>query len=138
MVDNSNAGAQDVVAMIYDGTVVPTSTSFYKAAVGMGNYANLNITATTIDAAGNVYTVGYYTGSISMGNTTFKANGFSDMLVAKYSSAGTLIWAFSTGSSGGETPYCMSIDGNGNIYIGGLCSGTTPWDVDPSSNTCLL
>ena len=41
------------------------------------------VTATAIDASGNVYVAGYFTGTISFGATTLTSAGDRDVFVAK-------------------------------------------------------
>lgn len=52
-----------------------------------------------IDAAGNVYLTGSFSGSASIGNTLLTGNGANDFFVVKYDSSGNLIYATSESSS---------------------------------------
>ncbi len=132
---NASNGNQDIVAMIYNGTVAPSSTSFYKAAVWAGNGPTTPAaTTTTTDAAGNVYTAGYFNATITLGTTSLRSNGVQDIYLAKYNSAGSLLWAFSMGGTGSDQLTGITVDGSGNVYIAGYTNSTS-WDADPSSNT---
>ncbi|NSW46584.1 MAG: SBBP repeat-containing protein [Bacteroidales bacterium] len=68
--------------------------------------------AITVDAANNVYTVGYYDGGIFIKGGWIKQISGSDILVNS-----------------------ITTDNNGNIYITGRFSGTIDFDPGPGSNT---
>ncbi len=65
------------------------------------------------------------TGSTSSSNGNLSGNnGGDDVLVAKISANGTLMWAKNFGGSGNEVGYSVTTDSNGNIYIAGQTSST--------------
>src|SRR5690606_25122804 len=97
---SSSIDNQNILALIYDASIAPSSTSFYQAAVWAGkNTTNATITATATDALGNVYAAGYFGGTITLGTTSLMSNGGNDMYLAKYTSDGTLAWATSLGGT---------------------------------------
>ena len=63
-----------------------------------------------VDSSDNVYVVGY---------TTSEGAGGSDILLAKYNSAGTLQWQRLLGGSGSEYGNSVAVDSSGNLYIAG-------------------
>jgi len=63
-----------------------------------------------VDSSDNVYLVGE-TSSWGSGNT--------DMVIVKYSSAGTLLWNRTWGESGWETAYAVGCDSFNNVYMVG-------------------
>lgn len=97
-------------------------------------------TKITYDASGNIYVIGQFsaasmdadpgTGTATLTNTSVSSN---DVFVASYTSAMVFRWAFSIGTSGGETGNDIKVDAT-NVYItGSLDVGTA--DFDPSTST---
>ena len=96
-----------------------------------------------LDAAGNVYTTGQFSGTIDAdpgpGTFNLTAGGTSDVLVSKLNSSGSFVWAAdilrggpgSNGSSSG-----IAVDGSGNVYTTGYFRGTD--DFDPGAGTSFL
>jgi hypothetical protein len=67
-----------------------------------------------VDGIGNIYIAGETNGPIG-GPYRGEGDGF----VAKYDSAGTLLWARQIGTSELDRVYGIAVDDNGNIYITG-------------------
>ncbi len=74
-----------------------------------------------IDLWGSLYITGLYRGILDIhGDTIITSIGNEDIFVASYSSAGSLQWAKTAGSSGGkDIGYGISTDGIANIYYTG-------------------
>ena len=78
--------------------------------------------------SGNLYVTGYWkddlSGFIPAGsspNTDFSTTfGGDDGLVAKYTPAGDLIWAFKVGGDGNDMINAIHLDNEGNFYITGF------------------
>lgn len=77
------------------------------------------------DATGNVFMTGYFTNTCVVGNQTFTASGSMDMLLVKYSSIGSLIWATQIGGAGSETANGISVDSQGDVIICGEMSASS-------------
>jgi hypothetical protein len=99
--------------------------------------------ATTVkaDAQGNVYvsgTFGAFTVDFDPSPATFTMSSNNrDGFVAKYSSAGSLIWAKNNVSSGlQDNNFDLVLDNSGNAYITGLFRFVA--DFDPSPTTFTL
>ncbi|QQS35947.1 MAG: SBBP repeat-containing protein [Ignavibacteriales bacterium] len=88
-------------------------------------YTGLNTTqsergnAIAVDANGNVYVTGG-----SFGST---AGGFSDFATVKYNSNGEQQWAsrYSYPVAGIDEATCITIDNEGNVYVGGFSQSET-------------
>ncbi len=78
-----------------------------------------------VDAAGNIYTVGIFQGTMSLDNNlSLTANGSTDAFVAKLNSVGECLWAK---CYGGETRYdnalSIAVDANSYVYVAGYYTG---------------
>ncbi|RFS16894.1 SBBP repeat-containing protein [Emticicia sp. C21] len=80
--------------------------------------------AITIDASGNIYIIGMYSGTATIGSTTLTSSGHSDIFIAKYNKSGVAQWAKSAGSTTFEYGADITVDAIGNVYIIGSFSGT--------------
>lgn len=92
----------------------------------------------TYDAAGNVYTVGHFYGSIDAnpgsGTLTLAAEESGiRAFVIKSSPTGSLIWAKSFQGDGTNEAFAVRVDANGNVYFTGRFSETV--DFNPGSGT---
>jgi hypothetical protein len=80
-------------------------------------------TSVTTDANGNFYVAGYFYSptltidSITLTNTS--ANFKADVILAKYNSAGNLVWARNAGGNDHDYALSCSVDSVGNIYVAG-------------------
>jgi hypothetical protein len=132
----------------YDTTKAVTARSVVGNAGGVGQTATVNangwvtqISSTgntyeegygvATDSSGNVFVIGTYSAACTLYNTgggigaTLPLTGAQDCFIAKYSVAGTLLWAAQIASSGIETGYAISTDLSGNVFVGGICGGPT-------------
>ena len=73
----------------------------------------------TVDAAGNYYITGSYTGSATFGAVTLANSGESDIFIVKYDTGGNVVWAQKYGGLYSEEGNSIAVDTNGNCYIGG-------------------
>ncbi|HZU35789.1 MAG TPA: SBBP repeat-containing protein, partial [Gemmataceae bacterium] len=79
----------------------------------------------TTDASANVYVVGGFGGTQTIGTTTLTSTGTWDGFVAKLGADGTLQWAKNTAAGSGITEaVAIALDKNGNIYTTGRFAGT--------------
>ncbi|MBP8033011.1 MAG: SBBP repeat-containing protein [Bacteroidia bacterium] len=95
--------------------------------------------AIDLDASGNSFVSGSYSGTCdfdpSVSTYTVQATGASDIFLSKLDAAGNFVWAKSFGSVGTDVSFCVNIDNNDNILIGGLFEGTVDFDLSASTNT---
>jgi hypothetical protein len=76
------------------------------------------VRAISTDSSGNLYVVGYSYGPWGSPLNAY-AGGYSDGFVAKLNSRGVLQWNTFIGGTGGDGASAISIDSNGNLYVGG-------------------
>ncbi len=85
---------------------------------------------TTTDKYANVYTTGYFTGTMSIGTASLISRGGWDVYLAKYDSSGNFIWAKSAGSVGDDNGATMCTDDSLNVYLVGTVNGTAIFGTD--------
>jgi hypothetical protein len=98
----------------------------------------------TADASGNVFTTGYFSGTADFdpAATTFTMNGLGgqeSVFISKLDASGNFIWAKQfNGTTGSPQVFGngISLDGSGNVYVGGSFTGTI--DFDPSASTSTI
>ncbi len=121
---------------IFDGTALVSggSTDIYMArynssgqltwlrkAGGTGSEYGYSI---ALDPAGNSFVSGFYSSAAaSFGCSSMVNNGLTDIYVAKYDPAGSVLWTKSAGSTSNDAAFGLGIDGSGNAYITGQISG---------------
>ncbi|CAN5610385.1 hypothetical protein BH11BAC1_BH11BAC1_02690 [soil metagenome] len=72
------------------------------------------------DASGNLYVTGFFSYSITFGTNTLNSAGGTAVFLAKYDSAGNVLWAKSAGGGGSDRGNSVAADAFGNVYITGL------------------
>ncbi len=78
----------------------------------------------TVDAAGNYYVTGSFTGSATFGTTTLASSGLLDIFIVKYNAAGVVQWAQKYGGTNNDQGNSVAVDASGNCYIGGYVRET--------------
>ncbi len=95
-----------------------------------------------VDDSGNVYTTGYFEGTVDFnpgsGTANLTSAGFTDVFVQKLDASGNFLWAKSFGGSSisGDAGYSITVDASGNVYTTGDFEGTV--DFDPGAGTVNL
>ena len=96
------------------------------------------------DPSGNVFVTGYYQATLTLFNTggttgaTLSNIGNIDCFVAKYSSAGAVLWAARIASTNAEFPNAIATDPSGNVLVTGYTLGAvTVYNVDGTSGAVV-
>jgi hypothetical protein len=94
-----------------------------------------------VDPSGNVYTTGFFTGTVDFnpGTGTFNlmAGSNTDIFVSKLTGDGVFVWAKAMhGSPAAGYGYDITLDPSGNVYTTGYFYGTI--DFDPGTGTANL
>ncbi len=93
------------------------------------------IKSISVDSDGNVYTIGYFKGTLdldpSSGVDNHTSNGSWDIFVQKLSPAGNFIWAKTFGGTNVDYGLGVAVDRNGSVYSTGSYSNSV--DFDPST-----
>ena len=93
-----------------------------------------------VDSSGNVYTTGYFQGTVDFdpgaATTNLTSAGSDDIFISQLDLSGNLIWAKRIGGSGVDNGNSIAIDSTGNVYTTGFFSATA--DFDPGAATFNL
>src|SRR5262249_36288313 len=93
-----------------------------------------------VDASGNVYTTGYFTGTADFdpdaGVFNLTAAGSFDIFVSKLSASGNFVWAKVMGGGSDDLGQSISVDASGNVCTTGYFTGTA--DFDPGAGVFNL
>lgn len=88
-----------------------------------------------VDASGNVYTTGYFTGSADFdpgpGTVNLTALGSQDIFVSKLDATGNYVWAKQLGGPSPDVGQAIAVDGSGNVYTTGFTQGAGDYDPGP-------
>lgn len=127
------------------GVVTVVGSIFVQKLTSGGNFSWGNSTMSgaglgiDIDASGNVYTTGWFSGNVDMdpgaGVTTLNGNGL-DIYVRKMDGIGNFSWAINMGASSSDQGRDIVIDPSGNVNVTGWYQQSV--DFDPSGSTATL
>lgn len=91
---------------------------------GVGNESSVDL---ALDASGNAYITGNFSGATSTFGTTTLTNASAGntpkSFVAKLNPAGNFLWAVCPSGAGGDSAYAIGLDAQGNAYIAGNFNG---------------
>lgn len=93
-----------------------------------------NGNSTAVDAAGNVYVAGSFTGTATFGATTLTSAGSADVFVARLTPSGGYQWAKRAGGADSDIATALAIDASGNIVVAGQFE-SAPAAFGPNSLT---
>ncbi|GAA4383223.1 T9SS type A sorting domain-containing protein [Hymenobacter koreensis] len=77
-----------------------------------------------LDAAGNPYVVGNFSGTARFGTATLTSAGDRDMSVAAYTAQGQLRWLQQAGGPGFDSGSYLGLDARGDVFVRGAFAGT--------------
>jgi hypothetical protein len=105
-------------------------TALWAQSAGGASYDDIGY-GVALDAAGNVYLTGTFSGTATFGSAALgtlpsitSTGGSVDIYIAKYNSSGTPQWVQKAGGTGTDNVNAIVSDGNGNVYITGSFTGT--------------
>lgn len=108
----------------------------------LGGTANTLPKSITLDASGNIYTTGEFTGicdfnpSATVYNLSSLTSTYKDCYISKLDASGNFVWAKQIGGSDHDLGYCIRTDNSGNLYTVGNYSGLV--DFDPAATTYTM
>ncbi len=116
-----NAGFSGTNYVTVFNTTVSNTNTWVQRFGGTGSDAG---NCVAVDSSGNVYLGATFSGTVLFGTNTFVSAGGRDIILAKFDSGGTLLWAEAFGSTGDEFPTSIVLDSSFNIYLGGYFFGS--------------
>ncbi|MBZ4190419.1 hypothetical protein [Niabella beijingensis] len=106
----------------------------YIWAKSMGGSSGDNAAAIALDAAGYIYTTGFFSATADFdpggGAANLTSAGSSDIFISKLNREGIYIWAKSMGGAGTDNAVTLATDLRGNVYTTGRFAGTVDFDPD--------
>ena len=111
------------LTLLYDPRQTAVTADFCWAILG-GTTRIAAGYSVAMDAGGNSYVTGSFEGMATLGGTNLQSRGLSDVLVAKYSPDGRLLWARSAGGTNADAGYGIAVDTAGACYVTGYFSGS--------------
>jgi hypothetical protein len=112
------------------------SSGNYVWAKSMGSTNSDYGQGIAVDASGNVYTTGMFSGTADFDPgaatatlTTVSANVF----ICKFNSSGNYVWAKQVGGSGNDSGESITVDASGNAFITGSFLLTADFDPGPAT-----
>ncbi len=101
-----------------------TSSGALVWAKGYGGTGNTSPLTVKQDASGNIYTAGYFNGTVNLGGSNLVSNaGSLDMFLAKYDSNGNHVWSERFGTTNSDQISSIAIDSLGNVAVIGFFQG---------------
>lgn len=133
----TSAGNVDIFVARYDNA---GALLWAKQAGGAG-YDQASGVA--IDASGNSYITGYFRDSATFGAgdataTTLTSTGGPEIYLARYDSAGTLVWAKQAGGTASDRGEAIAVDAGGNSYLTGTFNDSAVFGAGEPTVTTLL
>ena len=88
-----------------------------------------------VDASGNTYITGYFSGSVAFGSTTLVSAGGQDIFLAKYDNTGSFQWAKRAGGSvDNDIAYGVAVSGS-DVYITGFFNSTANFNTPSATGS---
>jgi hypothetical protein len=111
----TSTGSGDVFIVKLDALTGAVLFAEHAGGAGSDGPADLEV-----DAAGNIYAVGYFSGSMTYPGVTISGLGSTSVFILKIDNSGTGISGWKITGSPSTSTWNAGIDNAGNIYIAGL------------------
>lgn len=115
-------GALVLGSLLPGGPACAQAPAWQQALSGNSNQATKGTSearASALDAAGNVFVTGCFTGQVAFGSSILTSQGGKDIYLAKWdAAAGTWAWAVRGGSNGNDIGTSVAVSG-ANVYVTG-------------------
>jgi len=107
----------------------------FIAALRFGGVSRDRAHSITLDDVGNVYTAGYFEGTVDfnpgLGVFNLTSEGDKDIFISKLDASANFIWAKKIGGPATDEAFSIALDATGNIFTTGSFSGTV--DFNPGA-----
>lgn len=136
---NPGAGTANLTATgksdIYISKLDATGNFLWAKSIGGNSWDDAS--GIKLDAAGNIYLTGNFSGTVDFdpgaGTTNLTSAGDYDIFICKLDAAGNFLWAKSIGNNNGDYSWSITLDAMSNDYITGQFFGTV--DFNPDAGT---
>ncbi|MFO0907776.1 MAG: hypothetical protein U0794_05345 [Isosphaeraceae bacterium] len=116
-----SVGANDM----YIAKIDPVGSVLWVKRLGSSTIADGDYgRSVAIDAAGNVYATGFFSGVGDVGGVTVPNSGGRDIVVAKLDTNGNTVWAKSFGGGNNDLGQAIAVDSSGGLYLTGSFQGS--------------
>jgi hypothetical protein len=115
----ANTGGADIFLAKYSSG----GTSLWSKRFGAGLSLDEKAFGVGTDPSGNILLTGSVVDAIDFGGGSLPGDGYYDIFVAKFGSAGGHVWSKRTGAGAGTS---VASDGGGNVVAAGYFVGSTP------------
>jgi hypothetical protein len=126
-----------LILSMFFATFAHASTHAYSWTKTMGGINDDFGFSVAVDGSGNVYVTGRFEGTVDFdpgaGTDNHTSAGGYDIYLTRINSDGTYGWTKTIGGGSDDRGRSVAVDGNANIYVTGLFSGTV--DFDPGAGT---
>jgi hypothetical protein len=113
----TSVGATDVFVASFDYLGVPVWSKRFGDAMAQ------TAARVAVDAQGNSIVVGDFAGKIDFGGGLLTSAGATDVFLAKFDSAGVLLWAKSFGNVAAQNGFDVAFAPNGDVVFTGAFAG---------------
>lgn len=113
----TSAGSNDIFLAKFD------ASGAYQWSKRFGNEAEQRGTGVATDSEGNVYITGHFMDAVNFGGGNLLSSGSNDIYLAKFSSAGTLIYAKRYGNFDDQRGGMVAIAPNDDVILAGFFGG---------------
>lgn len=129
-----------VLQLCINATFVFAQTPSHMWTATGGSASNDAGLATGYDSQGNVYTAGYFSGTVdfdpSAGTSNLVSAGAYDIFLQKLDPFGNFLWAIRIGAAQNDVAFGLAVDNSGNCHLTGYFYGNV--DFDPGVGTTTL
>ena len=91
---------------------------------GFGSTGDDDPIGVAVDASGNVFVTGYFSGTANFGGGNLVCAGPDDIFLAKYNANGVHQWSQRFGGTGEDVGRDVAVDASGNVFVTGYFNDT--------------
>jgi hypothetical protein len=121
---NSATSASSTVTVSNSTPTVPGQYLWARQVTNTAPGGFSVVSATAVDAAGNVIGAGFLNGTVDLGGGLVTTAGRKDVFVIKRASNGAYLWSQRIGGVSDDQANGVAVDSAGNVYVIGYFSGT--------------
>jgi|WetSurMetagenome_2_1015567.scaffolds.fasta_scaffold149668_1 hypothetical protein len=100
------------------------STSAHVWSDGYGGSGDSQMSEVAVDASGNAFVTGYFSGTTDFGGGTLTSAGDGDIFTAKFGPGGAHVWSKRYGDAAQQNGTAIAVDVSGNTFVMGYFYGT--------------